>query len=104
MQAAAGETVDITSSTSPAQALAKVIDRAAPGVKVIYARTWFLTDVALATMARALYNQGRVDLVQQRIRTGRNDKFAYIAIKRNSPPAEQSADGCIDHEFHNRRP
>lgn len=99
MQAAAGETVGITSSTSPAQALTKVIDQAAPGAKVT-AWAWFLTDATLAPTARALYNQGRVELVQQRIRTGRNDKFVYIAIKRNAPTAE----GCTDRETRNQRP
>lgn len=78
------ETIDITTSARPAQALVTTTNGCAPGVSVIYARDWFLKDEALATAARALFDQGRIDLVQRRIRTGWSNKFACIAIKRKS--------------------
>lgn len=87
MQALAKEIVDITTSAEPTQALLRAVKRAAPGAHVIYARGWFLTDATLACAARDLFYQGRVDLVQQRVRAGRSGKFAYIAIKRRPPPA-----------------
>ncbi len=80
------ETIDISDSASPAQALVEAIERAAPGVKVVYARGWFLTNVMLANTARTLFEEGQVDLVQQRIRNGRSGKFAYLAIKRKATP------------------
>ncbi|KIC17751.1 hypothetical protein [Leisingera sp. ANG-DT] len=81
-----GATIDVTGSACPAQALIRAIGQGKPGVRVIYARDWFLADRRAATAARALFEQGQVHLVQERIRTGRNNKFAYIAIKRTPLP------------------
>ncbi|WP_323777095.1 hypothetical protein [Leisingera sp.] len=81
-----GATIDVTGSACPAQALIRAIGQGKPGVRVIYARDWLLADRRAATAARSLFEQGQVHLVQQRIRMGRNDKFAYIAIKRSPLP------------------
>lgn len=81
-----GATINVTGSACPGQALTQAIYQGRPGLRVIYARDWFLANSRAATAARALFEQGRVHLVQERIRTGRNDKFAYIAIKRTPLP------------------
>jgi len=81
-----GATIDLTGSACPAQALIRAIGQGKSGVSVIYARDWFLGVSRAATAARARFEQGQVHLVQERIRTGRNDKFAYIAIKRTPLP------------------
>lgn len=83
------EIIDISASAQPAEALIKAVEQARPGVKIIYARGWFLTDMTLASAARALFEERRVDLVQQRIRKGRSGKFAYLAIKRRATPSQK---------------
>ena len=85
MLARGKEVVDVSTCAQPVEALLRAVSRSAPGVHVIYARDWFLADVMLANAARALFEKGQVDLVQRRIKIGRNDKFAYFAIKRKEP-------------------
>lgn len=63
MQALVGEGVGVNRTTNPAQAFFKVIDWAAPCVKVICALDLFLTDAALETTTRGLFDQRRADLV-----------------------------------------
>ena len=91
MLARGKEVVDVSTCAQPVEALLQAVSRAAPGVQVIYARDWFLADAMLANTARALFEDGQVDLVQRRIKVGRNDKFAYIAIKRKETMPTRAA-------------
>ncbi|UWQ79715.1 hypothetical protein K3725_01525 [Leisingera sp. S132] len=79
------EVIDITSESRPSQVLASKIKNGPPGLQVVYARDWMLSDALLGAAAWALYEQGKVDLVQRRLSSGRKAKFEYIAIKRKEP-------------------
>ncbi|QMU58833.1 MAG: hypothetical protein GKR98_11890 [Boseongicola sp.] len=76
--------LDVSSKESPDQALVTAINQGEPGLQVTYAVDWCLWNKSLATTARALFEDGVVDLVQRKVPGPRMAKFEYIAIKRSS--------------------
>ena len=74
--------IDVTGEANPVSAFTQAVNKAAPGTKIIYHRGNAITGSAIARKVRASYVSGLVELVQRRVREGRDaGVFEYIAIR-----------------------
>jgi len=76
------ENIDATRHKTPIKVLEKFIVNAPRGSQAIYCRGPFLDAYSLGEFARKMYLQGRCDLVQRRVKVGRQAIFEYVMVKR----------------------
>lgn len=74
--------IDATQYKFPLKVLEEFIQYAPRGSKVVYFRGPFLNAFSIGEFARNLHVQGHCELVQRRIKGGRNSIFEYIIVKR----------------------